>query len=180
MIGLTLYDVLGLTPTATTDDVRKAYKMKARETHPDKLTPNASDRERRAAEGKFRNVYDAFQVLSDPVKRRAYDGRIQAATNNANRWDAERERIKQEREEWARQAKERSEARLKQRADLASSIRDMKDEKAVYNEVVDKIYQELVDSSPEWAIRKKEVLQRKAIAEKNASTRALPRRQTTL
>jgi len=178
MIGLTLYDILGLTPTATTDDVRKAYKAKARETHPDKLAPNASDRERRAAEGKFRNVYEAFQVLSDTVKRRAYDDRIHAATNNAKRWDVERERMKQQREEWARQAKERSQARLKQRTDLVSTIQNMKDETALHKEVVDKIYQELVDSSPEWAIRKKAVLQRKAMAEKNAS--ALPRRQTTL
>jgi len=73
-VGLTLYDVLGIPTDATTDDgssvsfhpfmlplrglfaVRKAYKTKALETHPDKLEPSASDRERRAAEGKFRNV----------------------------------------------------------------------------------------------------------------------------
>ena len=73
-VGLTLYDVLGITTDASTDDgsslfssvppflrnlfsaVRKAYKTKALETHPDKLEPTASDRERRAAEGKFRNV----------------------------------------------------------------------------------------------------------------------------
>lgn len=36
--------------------VRKAYKTKALETHPDKLEPTATNRERRAAEGKFRNV----------------------------------------------------------------------------------------------------------------------------
>lgn len=40
----------------TLSAVRKAYKTKALETHPDKLEPTASDRERRAAEGKFRNV----------------------------------------------------------------------------------------------------------------------------
>lgn len=36
--------------------VRKAYKQKALETHPDKLEPTATEQERRAAEGKFRNV----------------------------------------------------------------------------------------------------------------------------
>jgi DnaJ family protein C protein 17 len=37
--------------------VRKAYKQKALETHPDKLEPTATEHERRAAEGKFRNVW---------------------------------------------------------------------------------------------------------------------------
>lgn len=75
-VGLTLYDVLAIPIDATTEDglslsssvlstplflsshpaVRKAYKTKALETHPDKLEPTASDRARRAAEGKFRNV----------------------------------------------------------------------------------------------------------------------------
>jgi len=36
--------------------VRKAYKLKALETHPDKLEPTATEHERRSAEGKFRNV----------------------------------------------------------------------------------------------------------------------------
>lgn len=79
-IGLTLYDVLGISRNATTEDgssfplfgseirpadsyhhfypdaVRKAYKVKALETHPDKLDPTATERQRHAAEGKFRNV----------------------------------------------------------------------------------------------------------------------------
>ncbi|KAH0836596.1 DnaJ domain-containing protein [Lanmaoa asiatica] len=114
-VGLTLYDVLGIPTDATTEDVRKAYKTKALETHPDKLEPTASDRARRAAEGKFRNVCEAFQVLSDPTKRKvglqAYDDRIQRAQLNKRAWDEERERRNKEREEWARQAQERSEAR---------------------------------------------------------------------
>ncbi|KIJ62020.1 hypothetical protein HYDPIDRAFT_95332 [Hydnomerulius pinastri MD-312] len=161
-VGLTLYDVLGIPKDATTDDVRKAYKTKALETHPDKLELTASDRERRAAEGKFRNVCDAFQVLSDPTKRKAYDDRIQRAQMNKKAWDDEREKRTREREEWARQAKERSEARMKERAQLYENIRKVKEEKEMYAKMVEQFYQELRDRNPEWEIRRQEVLKVKS------------------
>ncbi|KAF8557770.1 DnaJ-domain-containing protein [Imleria badia] len=174
-VGLTLYDVLGITTEASTDDVRKAYKTKALETHPDKLEPTASDRERRAAEGKFRNVCEAFQVLSDPAKRKAYDERIQRAQLNKQAWGEEREMRKKEREEWARQAKERSEARMKTRADLYENIRKVKEEKEMRAKLVEQFYQELCDRNPEWEIRRREVLMRKEMREKGQP----PTRQST-
>ncbi|KAH7909084.1 DnaJ domain-containing protein [Hygrophoropsis aurantiaca] len=158
-IGLTLYDVLGIANNATTEDIRKAYKLKALETHPDKLEPTADEKERKAAEGKFRNVCDAFEVLSDPKRRKAYDDRIQMARMNKKAWDEEKERRIKEREVWARQAKERSEARMKERAQLYEDIRKAKEEKALYAVVVEKLYQELCDRNPEWEIRRKQVLQ---------------------
>ncbi|EGN96619.1 hypothetical protein SERLA73DRAFT_184716 [Serpula lacrymans var. lacrymans S7.3] len=175
-LALTLYDVLGIPSSASIDDVRKAYKQKALETHPDKLEPTASEKERRAAEGKFRNVKEAFEILSDPDKRKAYDIRIQCALKNSKIWDKEQEKRTNEREQWARQAKERSENRMKERADLYDSIRRMKQEQTLYTEVVDKLYQELKDMNPEWELRRKQALERKENAARKAQE---PRTQRT-
>lgn len=61
-----LYAVLGLNSTATPDDIKKAFRLKASEFHPDK---NASE----LAPVKFREVREAYEVLSDPATRTAYD-----------------------------------------------------------------------------------------------------------
>ncbi|GAA0517683.1 molecular chaperone DnaJ [Saccharopolyspora subtropica] len=72
------YADLGLSPDASPQEVRRAYRRLAREHHPD---ANPGDV---AAERRFKAVRAAYEVLSDPVRRRQYDrARRQAASGSA-------------------------------------------------------------------------------------------------
>ena len=62
------YDRLGLSPTATQNEIRRAYRRLARETHPDR-NPEAD------AEARFQAVKKAYEVLSDAERRARYDRR---------------------------------------------------------------------------------------------------------
>ncbi|KAI0793933.1 DnaJ-domain-containing protein [Fomes fomentarius] len=109
-----LYDILGVPQNATPEAVRKAYKLKALETHPDKLPPGADEQEVEAAETKFRDVRTAFDVLSDPAKRKAYDNGLNFIRRrvNVNAEDVQA-RLARERAEWQRQAELRHQERMR-------------------------------------------------------------------
>ncbi|HEX5188391.1 MAG TPA: DnaJ domain-containing protein, partial [Streptosporangiaceae bacterium] len=66
MAGRDFYEILGVGRNASQDDIQRAYRKLAREYHPDL---NAHP----AAEEKFKDVSEAYSVLSDPATRRRYD-----------------------------------------------------------------------------------------------------------
>jgi molecular chaperone DnaJ len=63
----TLYDTLGLKKGASQAEIKKAYRKLAAQYHPDRNPGDA------AAEEKFKDVQNAYDTLSDPEKRKAYD-----------------------------------------------------------------------------------------------------------
>jgi DnaJ-class molecular chaperone len=60
-----LYEVLGVSPAATTAELRRAYRRLALEHHPDRAGPQSAPR--------FAQIAEAYRMLSDPTARTAYD-----------------------------------------------------------------------------------------------------------
>ena len=60
------YNILGVSPTASTDDIKKAYRALAMRHHPDR-NPNSN------AEVRFNAIKKAYELLSDPQKRAEYN-----------------------------------------------------------------------------------------------------------
>ena len=71
--GLNHYDRLGLTPAASAEDLRQAFRTLSKRYHPDTTTLPAA-----TAAASFQAVQQAYAVLADPLRRRAYDRTLQA------------------------------------------------------------------------------------------------------
>ena len=61
------YETLGVAPNASQDDIRKAYRKAAKETHPD-LNPGKPEAEKR-----FKEINAAYDIIGDADKRKRYD-----------------------------------------------------------------------------------------------------------
>ena len=66
------YEVLGIQKGADESEIKKAYRKAAMKYHPDKFA-NSSDTEKKDAEEKFKEINEAYQVLSDSQKKQQYD-----------------------------------------------------------------------------------------------------------
>ena len=66
------YKILGISKNASEDEIKKAYKKMALKYHPDRHV-NDSAADKKAAEEKFKEVAEAYDVLSDPKKKHMYD-----------------------------------------------------------------------------------------------------------
>src|SRR6056300_1375176 len=61
------YDVLGVARGASPEEIKKAYRQKAKELHPDRNSDNPN------AEAQFKEANEAYEVLKDADKKAAYD-----------------------------------------------------------------------------------------------------------
>jgi len=75
------YQVLGVDKGASHDEIKKAYRAKAREFHPDKHA-NASKEEQDLMEGKMKEIAAANQCLSDSTKKEEYDRKLERMLRN--------------------------------------------------------------------------------------------------
>ncbi|KAG8498438.1 hypothetical protein CXB51_004955 [Gossypium anomalum] len=77
-MGVDYYNILKVSRNATDDDLRKSYKRLARKWHPDKNLVNNKE-----AEAKCKQIFEAYNVLSDPLKRQIYDLHGEQGLNSA-------------------------------------------------------------------------------------------------
>src|SRR3712207_3297083 len=61
------YETLGVSKTASADEIKSAFRKLARKHHPDVA------KDKKSAEEKFKQINEAYEVLSDPEKRKKYD-----------------------------------------------------------------------------------------------------------
>src|SRR5688500_6516478 len=66
-------DVRGVAKDASEDDIKKAYRKQAMKHHPDRNQGKGDDKSSKASEEKFKEAKEAYEMLSDPQKRAAYD-----------------------------------------------------------------------------------------------------------
>ncbi len=72
------YEILGVSKNATAEEIKKAYRQKAIQFHPDKNPGN------KEAEEKFKEAAEAYEILSNPEKRQRYDQFGHAGMGNGN------------------------------------------------------------------------------------------------
>jgi len=67
------YEILGVSRSASTADIKKAYRNLSKEWHPDKHPSTGSGQAKKEAERKYKEINRAYEALRDPKKKQAYD-----------------------------------------------------------------------------------------------------------
>jgi curved DNA-binding protein CbpA len=118
----TYYDILGLKATATQDEIKRAYRKKAMESHPDvNPSPGAADA--------FVQVNEAYAILSDAGKRKVYNQKLrdQAARSAGQQYGQATQSAQSARDQayqhWVQQA------RAQAKADATKNYQDFKNSK---------------------------------------------------
>ncbi|KAG6837369.1 hypothetical protein H0H93_010971 [Arthromyces matolae] len=161
---ITYYDILGVEWSASVEDVRKAYKKNVLEAHPDKLDQTATEGDRRRAEKRFRDIREAFDILGDPLKRKAststkrheYDARLRLLNRNDSKYSEYLKTCLRDREEWARKRQEeasRSQELQKRYPTTYTPLTDQNVVPSEVQEIVDAINVALDQVRPGWLER---------------------------
>lgn len=77
-----LYEILGVPNNASKDEIKKKYRECAKKYHPDRFA-TASEEEKQKAEKIFRDINDAYSILSDDNKRKEYDEQLLNSRQNS-------------------------------------------------------------------------------------------------
>lgn len=94
MAYIDYYNILGVQKNASADDIKKAYRQKARKLHPD-LNPNDKDAQKR-----FQELNEANEVLSDPEKRAKYD-KYGENWKHGEEYEKAQQQYQQQQRQWA-------------------------------------------------------------------------------
>jgi uncharacterized protein YjbI with pentapeptide repeats len=70
------YEILGVSLTATAEEIKEAYRNKAKEWHPDTLPRDVNETIRKSVEEKFKELNHAYEILSNADKKREYDAEL--------------------------------------------------------------------------------------------------------
>ncbi|KAH8854093.1 Chaperone protein DnaJ [Schistosoma japonicum] len=138
-MDIDLYAYFGLRDDCTPREVRKAYKKKARESHPDKNKDDPTAKE------SFQKLAVYFEILHDPVKRKEYD----------RKWKAKREAAKKmEAMNWSRR---KLKEELEAREAAAMAMRKQQSETVAKHQVADQIRRDWERHTEEmkWQAEKK-------------------------
>jgi hypothetical protein len=73
VVGGTYYDTLGVPPSATAEEIKRAYRLMAVRHHPDVQAAGQGDEALRSAQRRMAAISTAYRVLGDPARRRDYD-----------------------------------------------------------------------------------------------------------
>ena len=112
---MNLYEILEVSETASEETINKIYKIQAKRYHPDL---QKTDQEKKIAEEKMKKINDAYDILSDPQKRKEYDEKL------------ETERKKQEEKIYNDMIQKYKESNFSNQTDLSNEY-EIKEENAI-------------------------------------------------